>query len=104
MGYDFHWWVHSVLPLVFDNSLSYYEVLAKLTNYVDGLTGDVKKITDVLGTIEGIEDVTQFTEYLNSINDKIGDLTGLDTESKNTSGAAVKLRSADRQRILRRLF
>ena len=89
MAYGFHWWVHSVLPLVFDNSLSYYEVLAKLTSYIDGLTGDVKKITDVIGTIEGIEDISQFTEYLNNINAKIGELNGLDTESKNNLVAAV---------------
>ena len=32
------------MPVVFENSLSYYEVLAKLTNYVSGLMEDVEQI------------------------------------------------------------
>lgn len=31
----FHFWCHKVLPLVYDNSLSYYEVLCKLREFIN---------------------------------------------------------------------
>ena len=44
----FKFWCHKVLPLVYDNSLSYYEVLCKVVDYVNnlievdrGIIGDV---------------------------------------------------------------
>lgn len=85
----FHWWVQSVMPLVFDDSLSYYEVLAKLTKYIDGLKGDVDQIEKILETIEGIEDVTQFTEFLESIQAQIGNLENLQTQTKASLVSAI---------------
>ena len=85
----FRWWVQSVMPVVFDDSLSYYEVLAKLTKYIEGLTGDVDQIEKILETIEGIEDVTQFTEMLESIKDEIGNLSNLSTQSKTDLVSAI---------------
>lgn len=85
----FKWWVQSVMPLVFDDSLSYYEVLAKLTKYIEGLTGDVDQIEKILATIEGIEDVTQFAEMLESIKNEIGDLSNLSTQSKTNLVSAI---------------
>lgn len=85
----FKWWVQSVMPLVFDDSLSYYEVLAKLTKYIEGLTGDVQEIEKILGTIEGIEDVAQFTEFLEKIQAEIGDLANLSTQSKTNLVSAI---------------
>lgn len=37
----FRFWCQKALPLVYDDSLSYYEVLCKLTKYVNGLREDV---------------------------------------------------------------
>ena len=85
----FKWWVQSVMPVVFDDSLSYYEVLAKLTKYIEGLTGDVQEIEKILGTIEGIEDVAQFTEFLEKIQVEIGDLANLSTQSKTNLVSAI---------------
>ena len=85
----FRWWVQSVMPLVFDDSLSYYEVLAKLTKYIEGLTGDVEQIEKILGTIEGIEDVTQFTEFLERIQAEIGNLDNLQTQTKASLVSAI---------------
>lgn len=85
----FKWWVQSVMPVVFDDSLSYYEVLAKLTKYIEGLTGDVQEIEKILGTIEGIEDVGQFTEFLEKIQGEIGDLANLSTQSKTNLVSAI---------------
>lgn len=85
----FRWWVQSVMPLVFDDSLSYYEVLAKLTKYIEGLTGDVEQIEKVLETIEGIEDITQFTEFLERIQAEIGNLENLQTDTKANLVSAI---------------
>lgn len=85
----FRWWVQSVMPLVFDDSLSYYEVLAKLTKYIEGLTGDVEQIENILATIEGIDDVTQFTEFLESIKAEIGNLNNLQTDTKVNLVSAI---------------
>lgn len=49
---DFNLWCQKVLPLVYDDSLSYYEVICKLTNYISGLTINddyLKKILDDYG-------------------------------------------------------
>lgn len=85
----FNWWVQSVMPVVFDDSLSYYEVLSKLTKYIEGLTGDVAQIEKILGTIEGIEDVTEFTRFLESISNEIGELSNLSTSNKNNLVSAI---------------
>jgi len=85
----FKWWVQSVMPTVFDDSLSYYEVLAKLTKYIEGLTGDVKEIEKVLETIEGIEDITEFTKFLETIQAEIGNLNNLQTVNKSDLVSAI---------------
>ena len=49
---EFQLWCQKVLPLVYDDSLSYYEVICKLTKYISGLTindDDLKKILDEYG-------------------------------------------------------
>lgn len=85
----FHWWVQSVMPIVFDNSLSYYEVLAKLTKYIEGLTNDVSQIENILDTIEGIQDVAEFTRFLESIQAQIGTLANLSTTNKSDLVSAI---------------
>lgn len=41
-------WCQKVLPLVYDESLSYYEVLCKTANYVNNLIKDVKAFNEKL--------------------------------------------------------
>lgn len=40
----FKFWCQKVLPLVYDESLSYYEVLCKVVEYINGIISDVDKI------------------------------------------------------------
>ena len=54
----FKFWVQSVLPLVYDDSLSYYEVLAKMTVKIN-------EIIEEMGTIPD-EIVNQIREYMGS--------------------------------------
>lgn len=39
---QFRFWCQKVLPLVYDNSLSYYEVLCKLTEHINGMVEGVE--------------------------------------------------------------
>ena len=53
----FHFWCQKVLPLVYDDSLSYYEVLCKVTEHLNKLTTLVNEIGDELERYEGVTDV-----------------------------------------------
>lgn len=48
----FRFWCQSVLPLVYDDSLSYYEVLCKVVEYINGLIDTDREIFD---DIDGIK-------------------------------------------------
>ena len=56
---DFRFWCQKVLPLVYDNSLSYYEVLCKVTDYlnkiIEGFDIQQSEIDQMLGDIEAIK-------------------------------------------------
>lgn len=40
----FYFWCQKVLPLVYDDSLSYYEVLCKCVQYINSIIGDSNSI------------------------------------------------------------
>lgn len=42
----FRFWCQKVLPLVYDDSLSYYELLCKVVNYINGLIDSEKEISE----------------------------------------------------------
>ena len=42
----FRFWCQKVLPLVYDNSLSYYEVLCKVVDYINNLINSDKDIAN----------------------------------------------------------
>lgn len=42
----FKFWCQKVLPLVYDDSLSYYEVLCKVVDYLNNMVSDVNKVID----------------------------------------------------------
>lgn len=57
----FNFWCHKVLPLVYDDSLSYYEVLCKVVKYINDLIEQDKIITDEL---EALRADMEKVEYL----------------------------------------
>lgn len=56
---DFRFWCQKVLPLVYDNSLSYYEVLCKVTEYlnkiIEGFEIQQDEIDKMLGDMDAIK-------------------------------------------------
>lgn len=57
----FHFWCQKVLPLVYDDSLSYYEVLCKITTYLNNTIEAVNELS---------ETVTQYDEQIADLNTK----------------------------------
>lgn len=48
----FRFWVQSVLPVVYDDSLSYYEVLCKCVDYINKLIETDKEIFDDIDALK----------------------------------------------------
>lgn len=48
----FKFWCQKVLPLVYDEALSYYEVLCKVVDYINNLIADNKIVADELESIK----------------------------------------------------
>ena len=65
MHYDlstFKFWCYKVLPLVYDDSLSYYEVLCKVVNYINKLIEQDKIFGDELTKLR--EDLATVQEWI----------------------------------------
>lgn len=72
MGYSepimrLKYWCQTVLPAVFDDSLSYYEVVCKVTEKLNELISKDNEIGEVLGTT--VEQVEALQTLLESIKD-----------------------------------
>lgn len=52
----FRFWVQKALPLVYDDSLSYYELLCKVVDYINNLTSDVNNMVNVVNEAESFID------------------------------------------------
>ncbi len=48
------YWCQKVLPLTYDESLSYYEVLGKVVAYINNLIEDVATLEDNLETLKEV--------------------------------------------------
>ena len=67
MHYDlstFKFWCYKVLPLVYDDSLSYYEVLCKVVNYINKLIEQDKIFGDELTKLK--EDLSTVQEWIDN--------------------------------------
>ena len=67
MHYDlstFKFWCYKVLPLVYDDSLSYYEVLCKVVNYINKLIEQDKIFGDELTKLR--EDLSTVQEWIDN--------------------------------------
>lgn len=55
----FRFWCQKVLPLVYDNSLSYYEVLCKVVKYINELIDSDKEIIEDIDALRADMEVVQ---------------------------------------------
>ena len=49
---NFRFWCQKVLPLVYDDSLSYYELLCKVVDYINNIINNEKEITSELEALK----------------------------------------------------
>lgn len=63
----FKFWCQSVLPVVYDDSLSYYEVLCKVVNYINNL---IETNKEIIGDIDAIKkDLEVVQKWIDDFND-----------------------------------
>lgn len=65
----FRYWCQTVLPLVYDDSLSYYELLNKVVNYLNNVISDVSNVED---NVQGLYNAYgQLQGYVNAYFDNL---------------------------------
>lgn len=68
----FRFWCQKVLPLVYDDSLSYYEVLCKVVEYLNNVILNVKDIESDLSTAE--TNITELQNITKEIQQELQDI------------------------------
>lgn len=70
--HGFRFWCQKVIPLVFDDSLSYYEVLCKLTHFMNEFSESLNQ------TIDGLLELQEyFEEFKEEVNKTLEDIEKL---------------------------
>lgn len=64
----FRFWCQKVLPLVYDDSLSYYELLNKVVDYLNNTISDVANVETNVDSLN-----TSFGSLQSFVNDNVGD-------------------------------
>ena len=62
----FKFWCMKVIPLVYDDSLSYYEVLCKVVDYINKLIDSDKEIVENIQQLRS--ELTTVQEWIDSFN------------------------------------
>ena len=62
----FKFWCQKVLPLVYDDSLSYYELLCKVVDYINNLINDQKELSDELINLQ--REVKKVQEWIDNFD------------------------------------
>lgn len=62
----FRYWCYKVLPLVYDDSLSYYETLCKVVKYINDLIAQDKIIGNDLTELKN--DITTIQNWIDNFN------------------------------------
>ena len=71
----FRFWCNKILPLVYDDSLSYYELLCKVVDYLNKVINQTNQNTDYINTLAGmIEDFLKSPELKQIIEDKLDEM------------------------------
>lgn len=65
---NFRFWCQKVLPLVYDDSLSYYEVLCKIRDYINDIIGNMDELASAIEELDN---------RLDAVEAKLNDLSKL---------------------------
>lgn len=94
----FRFWCQKVLPLAYDDSLSYYELLCKLVDYFNALNSDMQSIVSELTSLKNQFNTLDLTEYVNKRLDEMAQDGELQAILENYMGVPATIES---QRIFR---
>ena len=62
-GNPFGFWCHKVLPLVYDDSLSYYEVLCRMRDYINNLIKSDTELAESIGELQdAVEEIQKWID------------------------------------------
>ena len=67
--HTFRFWCQKVLPLVYDDSLGYYEVLCKVTDYINNLIANQRELINDVETLEAELKIVQ--DWINNFDPQI---------------------------------
>lgn len=84
---DFKFWCQKVLPLVYDDSLSYYEVLNKMVVYLNQVIDNINADIDNVEELE--DDFLLLQEYVNNFFDDIDQLATYAERAEAAETAAL---------------
>lgn len=70
---EFRFWCNKVLPLTYDDSLSYYEVLCKTVNILNNALGTLNDVTDAVDELAAA--VNAFDDRYDALEQGFADLT-----------------------------
>lgn len=75
-------WCQKILPLVYDDSLSYYEMLCKLLSYINAFIDKLNEFADILNEFadEFEEFKTQFNEWIETLGGWQATIDGLSAD------------------------
>lgn len=65
----FQWYCNKILPLVYDNSLSYYEVLCKLGDYIKDISSALLALQDQVNNIDDIS--SEWSKFQEEVNETL---------------------------------
>ena len=74
----FRFWCQKVLPMAYDDSLSYYEVLCKITNYINEIIDNMKKMGE--DTTELYNAFVSLQDYVNHYFDNLDVQNAINTK------------------------
>ena len=82
----FRFWCQKVIPLVYDNSLSYYEVLNKVVFYLNHVIEDINEIPEYIDEkIKEAIDDEHLKELISEVFKTLEDAISADNEGENTN-------------------
>lgn len=72
----FKFWCQHVLPLVYDDSLSYYELLCKVVNYINQLLGDVSTLSTAFTQLKSyVDNYFSSVDFQTMVDEKLDEMS-----------------------------
>lgn len=92
----FKFWCQKVLPLVYDDSLSYYELLCKVVDYLNNTITDVNKLSKEFQTLYNyVHDYFNNLDVQEEINNKLDNMAESGYLTEVINNLLLKLRYAN---------